>query len=561
MAFPPRFLEELRSRVSITEVVGRRVRLIRKGRGEATGLCPFHNEKTPSFTLNEEKGFYHCFGCAAHGTAIGFLMAYDNLEFPQAVEALAEMMGLEVPHESGGPAEPKEENEELYELMREADQIFRAALRASETAISYLKKRGIDGKTAGRFGIGFAPDAWDTVLRALGTSDARIAKLMQAGLVVANDAGRRYDRFRNRIMFPIRNSPRGQIIGFGGRVLDSGEPKYLNSPETPIFRKGHELYGLYEARQNPGRPKEIVVVEGYVDVTSLVQHGIEYAVATLGTATTTENLRRLTRLTDRILFCFDGDRAGRAAAWRALETALPYGGGTLELKFLLLPEGDDPDSFVRKEGPDAFRALAAKAAPLSDFLVKELTARVDLGTVDGRSRFQAIAKPLLKRLPEGTYRAAVMDALGVAMHLQPDVLNELMSDRPAAAPPTPRAMAKRKTAMQRVISLALHYPEATAEIANPERLAALSQPGAELLRRVLALAARVPRPTTAQLIESLRDDPDHKHLEKLVADVPLDGPEAAPGILNDALERMLREADKTRAIQALTGRQPGTSER
>jgi DNA primase len=423
-----------------------------------------------------------------------------------------------------------------------------------------LKKRGIDGRTAGRFGIGYAPDAWDTVLRALGTSEARTAKLLQAGLVVANDAGRRYDRFRNRIMFPIRNSPRGQIIGFGGRVLDSGEPKYLNSPETPIFRKGHELYGLYEARQNPGRPKEIVVVEGYVDVTSLVQHGVEYAVATLGTAATTENVRRLTRLTDRILFCFDGDRAGRAAAWRALETALPYGGGTLELKFLLLPEGDDPDSFVRAQGADAFRALAAQAAPLSDFLVKELTARVDLGTVDGRSRFQAIAKPLLKRLPEGTYRAAVMDALGLAMHLAPDVLNELMSDRPAAAAPLlPRATGKRKTAMQRVISLALHYPAATAEIVEPERLTALNQPGAELLRRVLALAARVPRPTTAQLIESLRDDPDHKHLEKLVADVPIDGPEAAPGILNDALDRMLKEADKIRTIQALTDqrRAPG----
>ena len=283
----------------------------------------------------------------------------------------------------------------------------------------------------------------------LGTSDARIAKLLQAGLVVANDSGRRYDRFRDRIMFPIRNAPRGQIIGFGGRVLDSGEPKYLNSPETPIFRKGHELYGLYEARQNPGRPKQIIVIEGYLDVASLVQHGIENAVATLGTATTPENLRRLTRLTDRILFCFDGDRAGRAAAWRALETALPYGGGTLELKFLLLPEGDDPDSFVRTKGPDAFRALAEKAAPLSDFLVKELSTRVDFGSVDGRSRFQAIAKPLLKRLPEGTYRAAVMDAFAATLRLAPDVLDSLMSDdkEPARAPS--RARACRRQAQDR----------------------------------------------------------------------------------------------------------------
>jgi DNA primase len=290
-----------------------------------------------------------------------------------------------------------------------------------------------------------------------------------------------------------------------------------------------------------------------------VQHGVENAVATLGTATTMENLRRLTRLTDRILFCFDGDRAGRAAAWRALETALPYGGGTLELKFLLLPEGDDPDSFVRSKGPEAFRALAVQAAPLSDFLVKELTARVDLGTVDGRSRFQAIAKPLLRRLPEGSYRAAVMDALGESMHLAPAVLNEMMSDEvpPAAAPARPAlAGAKRKTLVQRVISLALHYPMAARQIAHPERLVLLNQPGAELLRRVLALAAGLPQPTTALLLENLRDDPDARHLEKLVADEPLDGPEAAAGVLNDALERMVQEAEKSRAVEAVRAHRP-----
>src|SRR6185503_17803406 len=452
---PKAFIDELIARADIVEVVGARVALKRAG-SNYKGLCPFHGEKTPSFTVSPSKGFYHCFGCSAHGNAIGFLMAYDNLEFPEAVEALAEMMGLEVPRENTGQPEHKEENEELYALLREADQIYRAALRSSETAIAYVKKRGIDGPTAGRFGIGYAPNAWDTTLRALGTSEERIAKLVQAGLVVTNDTGRRYDRFRDRIMFPIRNA-RGQVIGFGGRVLDSGEPKYLNSPETPVFRKGHELYGLFEAKQNPGRPKQIIVVEGYLDVASLVQHGIENVVATLGTATTTENLRRLTRLTEKILFCFDGDRAGRAAAWRALETALPYGGGTLELKFLLLPEGDDPDSFVRTNGADAFRALADKAAPLSDFLVNELSARVDMGSVDGRSRFQAIAKPLLKRLPEGTYRAAVMDAFATALRLKPDVLDELMSDGkepPRAAERVMQGGAKRKTVVQKVINLA-----------------------------------------------------------------------------------------------------------
>src|SRR5688572_14642450 len=558
---PKSFIDELIARADIVEVVGARVTLKRAG-SNYKGLCPFHGEKTPSFTVSPSKGFYHCFGCGVHGTAIGFLMAYDNLEFPAAVEALAEMMGLEVPRESSGPVEPKEENEELYELMREADQIYRAALRTSDTAIAYLKKRGIDGRTAGRFGIGFAPDAWDTVLRALGTSEARTAKLLQAGLIVANDTGRRYDRFRNRIMFPIRNSPRGQIIGFGGRVLDSGEPKYLNSPETPIFRKGHELYGLYEARQNPGRPKEIVVVEGYVDVTSLVQHGVEYAVATLGTAATTENVRRLTRLTDRILFCFDGDRAGRAAAWRALETALPYGGGTLELKFLLLPEGDDPDSFVRAQGPEAFRALAAKAAPLSDFLVKELSTRVDMGSVDGRSRFQAIAKPLLKRLPEGTYRAAVMDAFATALHLTPDVLDALMSEdkEPARAPArVTQGGAKRKTVVQKVINLALHYPKAAARTGDSERLAVLNQPGADLLRRVFAAAAEIADGSTARVLENMRDDPDFQYLERIVAEPPLgiDTEEAAALELKASLDHLGQDAEKAaRTLRTLSHR-PG----
>ena len=560
---PKSFIDELVARADIVEVVGARVTLKRAG-SNYKGLCPFHGEKTPSFTVSPSKGFYHCFGCSAHGTAIGFLMAYDNLEFPDAVVALAEMMGLEVPRESTGTPERKDENDELYALLREADQIYRAALRSSDKAIAYLKKRGVDGPTAGRFGIGYAPDAWDTVLKQLGTSDARIEKLTQAGLIVTNDSGRRYDRFRDRIMFPIRNAPRGQIIGFGGRVLDSGEPKYLNSPETPIFRKGHELYGLYEARQNPGRPKQIIVTEGYLDVAGLVQHGIENAVATLGTATTPENLRRLTRLTDRILFCFDGDRAGRTAAWRALETALPYGGGTLELKFLLLPEGDDPDSFVRTKGPDAFRALAEKAAPLSDFLVNELSTRIDFGSVDGRSRFQAIAKPLLKRLPEGTYRAAVMDAFAATLRLAPDVLDSLMSDdqEPARAPSrTAHAGGKRKTVVQKVINLALHYPGAAARTGDSQRLASLNQPGTDLLRRVFAAAVEIADGSTARVLEILRDDPDFQYLERIVAEPPLaiDTEEDAAKELAASLEHLTEDAKRAANVaRIISGNKPGT---
>jgi DNA primase len=559
---PKSFIDELVARADIVEVVGARVTLKRAG-SNYKGLCPFHGEKTPSFTVSPSKGFYHCFGCSAHGTAIGFLMAYDNLEFPEAVEALAEMMGLEVPRETTGIPERKDDNEELYALLREADQIYRAALRSNERAIAYLKKRGIDGPTAGRFGIGYAPDAWDTVMRQLGTSDARIAKLLQAGLLSANDSGRRYDRFRDRIMFPIR-SARGQVIGFGGRVLESGEPKYLNSPETPVFRKGHELYGLYEARQNPGRPKQIIVVEGYLDVASLVQFGVEYAVATLGTAMTTENLRRLSRLTDRIVFCFDGDAAGRAAASRAMETALPFGGGNVDIRFLLLPEKDDPDTFVRSQGADAFRALAASAIALPDFFVDELDKRVDFKSTGGRARFDVSAKPLLRRLPEGSYRETILDALRGKMGLSSDVFQKLMDDAPAFVVERRSSQApggKRKTVVQKVINLALHYPGAAARTADSQRLAALNQPGTDLLRRVFAAAIEVADASTARVLETLRDDPDFQYLERIVAEPPLaiETEEDAAKELAASLEHLTEDAKRAADVaRIISGNRPGT---
>jgi DNA primase len=553
---PQPFIDELVARADIVEIVGARVALKKAG-SNYKGLCPFHGEKTPSFSVSPSKGFYHCFGCGEHGSAIGFLMRYDNLSFPEAVEALAEMLGMEVPRTADLP-EKRDENDGLYALLREADQIFRAALREHPQAIAYLKKRGIDGPTASRFAMGYAPQAWDTILRALGTSEARIAELMQAGLVVSNDSGRRYDRFRDRIMFPIRNV-RGQIIGFGGRVLDGGEPKYLNSPETPIFRKGHELYGLFEAKKNPGKPKEIIVVEGYLDVASLVQFGVENAVATLGTAMTNENIKRLTRLTDRVIFCFDGDRAGRAAAWRAMEAALPYGGGAVELKFLLLPEGEDPDTFVRNRGADAFRELAAGALPLSDFLVKALEERVDFARVGGRARFETIAKPVLSRLPAGLYREAVMDAFGQALHFDPAMLDQLMST-PAGAQAEHRAPpASLKTAVQKVLNVALHFPLAAARLAAAADLSALTQPGADVLRRVFAAACEIKDVTTAVLLENLRSDPDFHFLERIAAKPPIaiDGDEAAFSELKAALEKLAHDAQRSAAVQRIRAHRPG----
>src|SRR5690554_5716361 len=404
---PQAFIDEIIARADIVDVVGSRVTLKKAGR-DYKGLCPFHDEKTPSFWVVPSKGFVHCFGCGAHETAIGFLMRYDNLSFREAVEALAEIVGVPMPAvaDDDGPRV----DDGLIPLLHEADQLYRRLLRETPKAIEYLKQRGIDGPTAARFGLGYAPDAWDTVRHGLGRDERRMNKLIEAGLLIRNEQGRVYDRFRDRIMFPIRNV-KGDVIGFGGRVLGSGEPKYLNSPESPVFHKGRELYGLYELRRNPGRPAEILVVEGYLDVASLAQFGVEPAVATLGTSTTADHLRRLTRLTDRVVFCFDGDKAGRAAAWRALETVLPFAGGKVEIKFLLLPEGEDPDSLVRTRGPDAFRERIADAAPLSAFLIDELATRVDVKDVDGRARLVAEAKPLLGRIPAGIYRELLVGEL------------------------------------------------------------------------------------------------------------------------------------------------------
>jgi len=554
---PQPFIDDLIAKADIVEIVGGRIALKKAG-SIYKGLCPFHGEKTPSFTVSPTRGTYHCFGCGEHGSAIGFLMNYDNLGFPEAVEALAEMLGMEVPR-TAVAEERRGENDELYELLREGDQIFRAALRDHPQAVAYLKKRGIDGPTAGRFGMGYAPPAWDTLMRALGTSEERIARLLEAGLLTANDNGRRYDRFRDRIMFPIRNV-RGQIIGFGGRVLDAGEPKYLNSPETPIFRKGQELYGLFEAKKNPGKPKEIIVVEGYLDVASLVQFGVENTVATLGTAMTAENIKRLTRLTDRVIFCFDGDRAGRTAAWRAMEAALPYGGGTVELKFLLLPEGDDPDTFVRSRGAEAFRELAAAALPLPDFLVKELQAKVDFTNVGGRGRFESFAKPLLKRLPPGTYRTAIMNAFGAALNLNSAVLDELMSAPPPIQVQNPTPIpAALGTAVQKVLNVALHYPQAAAKAAGVSDLSALNQPGSDVIRRVFSLAARLTEANSAQLLENMHDDPDIQALRRIGARplIAIEDEEAAFRELTDSLENLGRDARKSAAAERVRAHTPG----
>jgi DNA primase len=390
---PKSFIQDLLNRLDIVDVIERYVPLKKAG-VNYVACCPFHNEKTPSFTVSQGKQFYHCFGCGAHGTAIGFVMEYAGLGFVDAVEELARSIGATVPREAA-TREHHKAAPDLYELMQLATRYYRDQLKQAPHAIAYLKRRGMSGEVAARFGIGYAPDGWQNLERVV--PDYRDKSLLETGLVIENDDGRRYDRFRDRIMFPIVNQ-RGQAIGFGGRILEQGEPKYLNSPETELFEKGRELYGLYQAQKEIRAARRVLVVEGYMDVVALAQHGVEYAVATLGTATTPYHVQKLLRLTERVVFCFDGDAAGRRAAWRALENSLPQLVDGKRLDFLFLPEQHDPDSYIREYGKEAFERLLEDALPLSGFLLRELSSRVDLNTQEGQSALLKMAQPLLQAI-------------------------------------------------------------------------------------------------------------------------------------------------------------------
>ncbi len=392
---PQSFIQDLLNRVDIVDVVERYVPLKRAG-ANFVACCPFHGEKTPSFTVSQTKQFYHCFGCGAHGTAIGFMIEYAGVGFIDAVKDLAQGAGMQMPEfKPEHPRGKTEEGDDLYAIMLKAAQYYRNQLKSAPRAIEYLKKRGLSGEIAREFGIGYAPDGWQNLQAEFPDYNAKA--LVAAGLVIQGDEGKRYDRFRDRVMFPIVDQ-RGNVIGFGGRVLDRGEPKYLNSPETPLFEKGRELYGLYQGRRAIREAGRVIVVEGYMDVVALAQAGIGYAVATLGTATTPTHVQKLLRQVDEVVFCFDGDDAGRRAAWRALENSLDQLADGKQLSFLFLPQGEDPDTYVRKLGKDAFEKLLGDAKPLSQFLIDELKSHVDLATGEGRAALLKEAKPLVMRI-------------------------------------------------------------------------------------------------------------------------------------------------------------------
>ena len=389
---PKNFIQDLLNRLDIVDVVERYVPLKKAG-ANFVACCPFHNEKSPSFTVSQTKQFYHCFGCGAHGTAIGFVMEHAGLGYVDAIEELARSVGLEVPNERPAAGEAYQKvAPDLYEVMQTATRYYREQLKLSPRAIDYLKQRGLSGEIAAKFGIGYAPDGWQNLAATF--PDYQSDTLSETGLVIVSDEEKRYDRFRDRIMFPIINV-RGQVIGFGGRVLDKGEPKYLNSPETPLFEKGRELYGLFQAQKAIRAEQRVLVVEGYMDVVALAQHGVEYAVATLGTATTPYHIQKLLRLAEHIVFSFDGDKAGQRAAWRALENALPYLQDGKRISFLFLPVEHDPDSFIREFGKAAFEQRVQEAMPLSSYLLREVSAELDLRTQEGRNQLLQRAKPLL----------------------------------------------------------------------------------------------------------------------------------------------------------------------
>ncbi|HEY3179387.1 MAG TPA: DNA primase [Casimicrobiaceae bacterium] len=421
---PNDFISTLLSRVDIVQVIDRYVPLKKAG-ANYQACCPFHSEKTPSFTVSPTKQFYHCFGCGAHGTAVGFLMEHGGKSFPDAVEELARDVGLEVPRlERPGDKERQEASNDIGAVLLTAAKFYRAKLKESSRAIDYLKSRGLTGTVAARFGVGYAPDDWQALETAF--PDYAADALVQAGLVINGDGGKRYDRFRDRVMFPIHDS-RGRVIGFGGRVIDQGEPKYLNSPETTLFSKGRELYGLFLARDAIHKADRVVVVEGYMDVVALAQHGVEYAVATLGTSTTPVHAQKLFRMADTVVFCFDGDAAGRKAAWRALENTLPLLVDGKNARFLFLPDGDDPDDYVRKHGKAGFEHAVENAVPLSEFLLTELSSRYPPVNAEGRAALVAAARPLLASITAPILGALMRRQLGALSGLSEEELPPLLA--------------------------------------------------------------------------------------------------------------------------------------
>lgn len=546
---PRSFIDDLLARLDIVDIIDARVKLKKKGKNYGA-CCPFHNEKTPSFSVSQEKQFYHCFGCGAHGNAIDFMMEFERLEFVEAIEELASYLGLDVPREQrsggsgqfkSGPQASSSEKRSLYDLMGSIAQFYRNQLKqpSSKVAIEYLKDRGLSGEIVQKFGIGYVADEWDLVRKNFGQNKDNQDMLVTGGMLIENDKGNRYDRFRGRIMFPIRDR-RGRVIGFGGRVLGEGTPKYLNSPETPIFHKGKELYGLYEVLQAHREPAQILVVEGYMDVVALAQYGVDYSVASLGTSTTGDHIQMLFRQTNTVVCCYDGDRAGKEAAWRALENALQFLKTGNTLKFLFLPDGEDPDSYVRKYGKAAFEQQIEQATPLSSYLFDNLIElhQINLGNNEGKSALRAYASALIDKIPDPYFQELLEKLLDERTGFD----NRLRQPRKKISETRPQPHKEiKRTPMREVIALLIQNPSYAQMVPDLSSVRDLSIPGLNLFADVLDKCQAHPHINTGQLLEHWRNSQNEALLSRLASwDIPLDE-DNQEEIFLDSLDKIIAQ--------------------
>jgi DNA primase len=571
-SIPRTFIDDLLTRIDIVDVIDSRVTLKKSGKSYKA-CCPFHNEKTPSFTVSAEKQFYHCFGCGASGSAIRFLMDYEHMEFVEAVEDLAKMAGVEVPYE--GRVRPQINTSKLYELhelMEQVSQFYVTELASNKdksVAIDYLKQRGLTGQTVKLFDLGFAPSGWDNLLRKFGSNPSTVKQLVDTGMVITNDKGKTYDRFRERIMFPIRDR-RGRVIAFGGRIIGEGTPKYLNSPETEIFHKSYELYGLNSVIKSGSAKDTILVVEGYMDVVSLANRGVNNAVATLGTAITEQHVQVLVKQSNIIVYCFDGDAAGKKAAWRALETSLSYLQKGVQFKFMFLPDGEDPDTMVSQLGADRFNALVNQAKPLSEFMLERLLEQADYRTIDGQANLIEKAKPLISKLPKGGFVNLMVGRLAKYVQMPEEALMQQLKgsdgvrsqsgvNTPAMSSSGPNAQFSHSSAKNRsikklqiekpstiklAIAMLLEKPSLALLVENPGELKTLLLPGVVLLHDLLVFIQSNPNITTGGLLERWRSTEEGRFLPKILSwehHVPESGFESEFLASIDALKRQLKD--------------------
>ncbi len=588
MAIPQQFLDDLINRIDIVDLIDSRVPLKKAGK-EYVACCPFHSEKSPSFSVAPHKQFYHCFGCQAHGNVITFIMEYDNVGFVDAVDELAKSVGLEIPRDAKDNAQKVSANKEIYEVLEKAASWFRAQLEDhnnAQVAISYMKERGLSGDVAKKFSVGYAPPGWDNIMKALGNTPEKLELLLKAGLIIKKDNGDMYDRFRDRIMFPIRDR-RGRVVAFGGRVFDDTVPKYLNSPETDVFHKGQELYGFYEAIQTNKRPDRLLVVEGYMDVAMLAQNEIDYAVAALGTATSKEHIQRLFRTAPEIVFCFDGDKAGRAAAWRALEAALPSIQDGKEIFFMFLPEGEDPDTLIQKIGSIEFEDMICDdVTPLPDFFFNELSKGIDAENSSGKARLFELVKPLMNKIPKNVFREMMVQQLGRLIKTDESKINSMMfgiDSKPEQTvsqygpknnygkkkkryiskeekerqgyhvPSSPDEQKVNKTAQRTAISLLLSSPEMAIELILSEEINESKVPGDIVLCDIVKAIKENNNINAAQIIERWRGKPEAAILAELARE-DIEAPkESLKTELSDAINKINAQVIEIR-VNDLFGR-------